>query len=114
VRDIYTAPYTEDAAQLQPRRLRSDPYQGMGLNFVVGCGYAAREGARDQTVVVRLADGVAWILDDTPDWTYGRPLAITCEEIFWDYNESKENFLGGMTSIARIRLADLGPGLPPD
>jgi hypothetical protein len=69
---IMTAPYTTDPEALQPRRLRTDMSIGIGtedLQWAVGCGYAARHLATGRDVqVVRLSDGVAWVLAGNNLW----------------------------------------------
>jgi hypothetical protein len=70
---IMTAPFTADPAvrKAKEKRLRSDPGQLGVTPFGVGCGYASRVvyDATTDTVdllVVRLSDGVSWIVKSPP------------------------------------------------
>jgi hypothetical protein len=103
-----TSPYAEDPAKLTPRRLRSEIASGVGVSpAIVGCGYAARDiysGLR----IVRLSDGRSWFLPHQPQWTWMRPLGITCDELFTKFSRNAH------PSVARIRLDSLGPGEPAD
>jgi hypothetical protein len=112
---IMTAPFTTDPQGVQPRRLRSFTEQIGAHTFAVGCGYAVNIWYND-AIVVRLSDGVSWMLPSTlgvpftspANTTYEDPIGITCDEvfIFGEY--------GGVRNIVRIRLDSLGPGTPPD
>ena len=108
-RSIMAAPYTTNPDALQPTRLRSELSGAMGTNdFAVGCGYAGHEAALPgNLLIVRIADGVSWVLPQAPDWYWGRVLGFTCEEVFVTVGYPK-------TNILRIRLDSLGPGIPPD
>lgn len=107
---IMTAPYTTDqqTAQASERRLRSDTFSFAPQPFRIGCGYAAREavvGAAMGAVVVRLSDGWSWFVVGKEGVPYPvHPLGLTCDELF----------LATFTSIARVRLDSLGPGMEPD
>lgn len=110
VRSIMTAPFTNDPTKINQRRLRSQPYQTFdAYPFVVGCGYAAHQNDGVGTLLVRISDGVSWIIgDDYPTLSLETPFGITCDEVF---------ILGGVngkTNIARVKIASLGPGTPPD
>ncbi|MBI4704836.1 MAG: hypothetical protein HY744_27345, partial [Deltaproteobacteria bacterium] len=111
IRSIMTAKFTTDPEKVKAtaRRLRSQPSQCIGCSgFVVGCGYAAHEGCCNNSYVVRLSDGVAWqIPGKYPDPMLQTPIGLTCEEVFVLAEI-------GRTTIARIRLDSLGPGMPPD
>jgi hypothetical protein len=111
-RSIMTAPFTTHPEKIQPRRLRSHPYDTVSNErFVVGCGYAAHPRLADGGVgvmVVRLSDGVAWTIPYTPDFKHPTPIGVTCDEVFL------RGYFGGLWNIARVRIDSLGPGLPPD
>jgi hypothetical protein len=110
VRSIMTAPFTTDpdVVARTERRLRSQPDYPVQVNeWVVGCGYAARD-TNNKVFVVRLSDGWAWYLPSTPTQFIGRPIGLTCDEVFFF---GKVN---GVHNIMRVRLDSLGPGLPPD
>jgi hypothetical protein len=124
VRSIMMAPFTTDPEELKAKaqRLRSDPGQLVPYPFGIGCGYAARQvftpSATDASVgsndllVVRLADGVSWIVSAPPvelGMGFGFVLGLTCEEVF-----ATANFADEPNTIVRIRLDSLGPGIPPD
>jgi hypothetical protein len=110
-RYIMTAKYTLDPERFEPRRVRSQSFKKIGnYAFKVGCGYAAQATAASgpATQVVRLSDGMLWIIKHTPEFAPHEPLGLTCDEVF---------ILGeiaGRWNIARIRLDSLGPGIPPD
>jgi hypothetical protein len=80
----------------------------------VGCGHAALDAhspsGGSQLLIIRLADGVSWLLDSPSDnhWFWGTPLAVTCDEVFTMWGP------GGSSHVRRIRLDSLGPGIPPD
>jgi hypothetical protein len=123
VRDVMTAPFTVkgEAVKSKARRLRSDPGNLTPLPYGIGCGYAARnveayvDGSTDYTsklFVVRLADGVAWIVDSplsSSGFHFNQALGISCEEIF-----ASAQFKDEANTLVRIRLDSLGPGIPPD
>jgi hypothetical protein len=105
--DVMAAPYTTDPTKVASRRLRSEegPQFG-GSPFVVGCGYAARSNGY-RTRVVRLSDGRSWLL--VPSATgFQIPRALTCTELFGDI------LVGGYSTLGRVRLDSLGPGIAPD
>lgn len=110
VRSIMTAPFTTDPGVLQARRLRSDPNdQFGGSEWQVGCGYAAHEAGVNNVIVVRLSDGVSWLVPTVyPDQVLGTAIGVTCEDVIILGN------LLGKTNIVRVRLDSLGPGIPPD
>lgn len=121
-RSVMTAPFSTDPATVQKtmRRLRSDPGNFGVYPYAVGCGHAARTvysgPVGDPTgvdlFVVRLKDGVSWIIKSTPSIQGAQflsPMGITCDEIF-----TKFQFVDDSVSIVRIRLGSLGPGTPPD
>jgi hypothetical protein len=109
VRSIMTAPYTTDPAAVVARRLRSSPFQGVGnFTWVVGCGHAANVAAANDVLVVRLSDGVSWILPTAFDLNVTAALGFTCDEIF------VRATVGETDTLARIRLDSLGAGTPPD
>ncbi|MBK7578569.1 MAG: hypothetical protein IPI67_00045 [Myxococcales bacterium] len=117
-RSIMAAPFTTDAKALQPKRLRSwQPNDIWGpTKPAVGCGYAAYSHIPDPTkpayqiLIVRLADGVSWILDSPLDnhWRWGRPIAMTCKEMFVSYGKF------AVERLRRVQLDSLGAGIPPD
>ncbi len=120
-RSIMVSPFTTEASEVQPRRLRSDPNQASDDNFVVACGFAARNaGGRDGLLVVRLSDGWSWLIpsNDTAGnrWLWSYPIGMTCDEIFVVYAETRK--IGDASplvpNIARVRLDSLGPGMAPD
>jgi hypothetical protein len=104
---IMTAPYTTDPQAVKPRRLRSYTRQISLYGWSVGCGYAANSYFGD-VIVVRLADGVSWMLHITDIMSFEDPIGVTCDEVFI------LGVYGGVRNIARVRLDSLGPGTPPD
>lgn len=107
-RSIMVAPYTTNQLALQPKRLRSD----LGVldldPFVVGHGYAGHHAYGPQSLlIVRLADGVSWIIPASETWWWNRVLGFTKDEVF-------VSIIWPAPNIARIRLDSLGPGIPPD
>lgn len=116
-RSIMTAPFTTDPAvrKATEKRLRSDPGQLSVSPFGIGCGYAAREYYTiDSTelLVVRLSDGVSWIVKAPPFSTgvqFMSVLGLTCEDVF-----AQVQFPDEVNAIVRIRLDSLGPGIVPD
>lgn len=108
-RSIMTAPFTTDPAALKPRRLRSQPGETIGVTtWVLGCGYAAHVSGLG-AIVVRIADGVSWVLPSNyPDFTPKTPIGLTCDDVF------VMGTLNGKIDIGRFRLDSLGPGTPPD
>ncbi|MBI4706085.1 MAG: hypothetical protein HY744_33745 [Deltaproteobacteria bacterium] len=110
VQSVMTAPFTTDPDALQPRRLRSADGQIALRPFHVGCGYAVRGGLfNPNTFVVRLSDGVAWIVPDAwPELKLQLPIGVDCEEVF------VAGEVNGQMDLIRVRLDSLGPGMPPD
>jgi hypothetical protein len=111
VRSIMSSPYTTDPAKVVAKRLRSDPSGSInGQPFRVACGHAAHGGKIFPVVVVRISDGVSWIVPKSPnaaDYVVD-VLGLTCEHVYL------QGYFGGRYNIARIRLDSLGPGTPPD
>jgi hypothetical protein len=120
----FVAPYTTDPTALAPRVLRDD-LGGANFGtrpFVVGCGYAALSSElrvngvlQYGITVIRLSDGVAWQLPTAINgaalpWSWERPLAITCDELFAIVAPPPTR---PEVNVARRTLASLGPGLPP-
>jgi hypothetical protein len=108
--NIVTAPYTTNPVSITKRRLRSETITPGAQKFVVGCGYAAHETATAQAEgvrIVRLSDGQSWLFlnSASPLLTWNAPIAITCTEIFINFN-----FGAAAQNLARIRLDSLGPG----
>jgi hypothetical protein len=104
---IMTSLYTTDPQAVKPRRLRSYTKQIALAGWSVGCGYAANI-YNIATIVVRLSDGVSWVLPNTSTMSFDDPIGVTCDEVyvFGRY--------GGVRNIARVRLDSLGSGTPPD
>lgn len=115
-RSIMVSSYTTDPAKIAATRLRSDPNQAFGQNFAVGCGYAAKSaGSTVGTIIVRLADGWSWRLNDNgSDWLWLRVRAISCEEVFVDAHAKSDGLPQPVLNLARVRLDSLGPGEAPD
>jgi hypothetical protein len=112
---IMTSPFSTTASGLQPRRLRSEIPNGLGVSpFVVDCGYAARQTSQGIRLV-RLSDGVSWLLaaDPSTPWEWEIPIALTCTELFAQVLVHNDGGLGS-TQYTRVRLDSLGPGTPPD
>lgn len=120
----YVAPFTTDPAQIVKRALRSDlsGYPFGTSPFVVGCGYAARAtemkrdgGFESGTLLIRLSDGYAWHLRDSPgaDWGWRMPLAITCDEIFVRVAERPTPSTAPRTNVVRVRIDSLGTPTAP-
>ncbi|MEO8800807.1 MAG: hypothetical protein ABI551_23150 [Polyangiaceae bacterium] len=104
-----TSPFTTDPSKLAPRRLRSAVPKGFETSQIkVGCGYAARANGANLRIV-HLSDGTSWVLPNNSPWSWVNPLAVTCDEVFVTVGIGS-----GSTNIARVRLASLGPGIPPD
>lgn len=114
---VMTAPFTTDPAarKAKEKRLRSDPGQLAVFPFGIGCGYAAREYATSDStelLVVRLSDGVSWIVKAPPFSTgvqFMSVLGLTCDEVF-----VQVQFPDEVNAIVRMRLDALGPGIQPD
>ncbi|MBK7584426.1 MAG: hypothetical protein IPI67_30005 [Myxococcales bacterium] len=120
-RSVWTSPFTTDPAKLVPKRLRSDPETAFDVNFVVGCGYAAHKlQPPDGMLVVRLSDGVSWILPnnltaaDKTGWHWQKGIGITCDEVFATVAVISSPTAKLVYTVARVRLDALGPGVPPD
>jgi hypothetical protein len=99
---VVSSPHTTDASALRPRRVSEDRNPLIGAApFVVGCGHAAH-WAPDGTFVVRLRDGAISALPRAERLRWGRPLALTCRELFSTY------YRGSEAGIARIALTSFG------
>ncbi|MGH7282985.1 MAG: hypothetical protein ACRELY_15785, partial [Polyangiaceae bacterium] len=104
-----TAPFATTSGTVAPRRLRSAETSGFGVSPpVVGCGYAARENGVSLRII-RLSDGVSWVLPNVSGWRWLHPLAITCSEVFASVVTSSTT-----NNVARVTIASLGAGIPPD
>lgn len=110
IRHMMTAPFTSDPAALAPRRLRSTPYSNIGSQqWEVGCGYASHTAGSYRVAIVRLSDGVSWLVSQqAPDFLPSTPLGIDCTHAYMF------GLFDGRYTIARVALASLGAGTPPD
>lgn len=118
---VFTAPYATEMTTIEAtkRRLRADMGRPADrfYQYAVGCGYAARRydvgGMTSNLLIVRLSDGQGWKINGKPlgpdnvDWA--QALGISCEHVYVGLGTK-----GSSIRIARIPLASLGPGLPPD
>ena len=108
---IMTAPYTTNPAVITPRRLRSEIANGFGVSpFLVGCGYAVRNTEQGERIV-RISDGVSWMLPQSSSWNWQSVVAITCDEIFANALAKGAN---AHVNLVRVRLDSLGPGTAAD
>ena len=110
VRRVMAATYTTDPKKLEPRTLRSHPGSILGARqWVVGCGMAANGStAPNQVAVVRISDGWSWTVPVYNDMALYEAVGITCNEVIvWGAVE-------GRSTVGRIRLDSLGPGVAPD
>ena len=106
IRRIMTAPFTSDPDQLDARRLREQPGKVSQVwPWVVGCGFGAFDN-QGQKLVVRLSDGWMWTVPTFPG--FSRPIGVTCEHVILRAT------LPTHSTLVRIRLDSLGPGLEPD
>jgi hypothetical protein len=109
---IMTAPLKTKSEELAPRRLRSESggriYDPRVIT--VGCGHAVGGNYDGHLRVVRLSDGVSWLLDATPaaSWHWMWQIGITCTHVYGNVN------IDGTTRLARVRIDSLGPGITPD
>lgn len=115
-RSIWTSPFTTDPKQIKGKRLRSDPQSAFDVNFAVGCGHAAHALHKaDGLLIVRLSDGVSWILENSPGtFAWQDAIGVTCEEVFATVSVVPAPGNGVVYSVARVRLDSLGPGIAPD
>lgn len=106
---VMAAPFTTKPEELQPKRLRSELYAHIGSNpHRVGCGYAGR-ATNQQALIVRIADGAAWVLERVEGaLRWAQLVGFTCDEVFLTAE------VGLAAHVIRIRLDSLGPGMPPD
>ncbi|MCZ2135317.1 MAG: hypothetical protein LC098_07815 [Burkholderiales bacterium] len=115
---VMTAPFTTNPAELKPRRLRSDPGRVMDNGYAVGCGYAARYVAPHHIFIVRLADGQGWHLPYSGAWKMPAVIGVDCTHVYFEYYYNGPVNSDGTREhardIARMRIADLGPGEAPD
>jgi hypothetical protein len=78
----------------------------------VGCGFATRQSPGGLRVL-RLADGVSWFLPlQGAQWAWGEAIAATCTYFYASVLALERG--QWISTIARVRLDSLGPGLPPD
>ena len=106
---VFTAPFALNSTDVSSRRLRSESVKRFGVSPIrVGCGYGARSNG-DYLRVIRLSDGVSWILPSTVGWSWLHPLAVTCEEVFTAISTGPN-----INNIARVRISSLGPGIAAD
>lgn len=106
---LMASPFALTAAGITPKRLRSESTKRYGVSPIrVGCGYAVRTNG-DYLRIVRISDGVSWVLSSTTSWSWLHPLAVTCDEVFAAVSASADT-----NNIARVRISSLGPGIPAD
>lgn len=107
--DYWTSPYANEKKDLVPRRLRSEiPNVLAGDVIKVGCGRAALVTAYGLRVV-RLSDGWSWFLPtDGKGWSWVTALGVTCTHVYVRVGYK------AATWLARLPVASLGAGDPPD
>jgi hypothetical protein len=117
---VMAAPFTTDAPTLAKtqKKLRKGIVAYTPWLWTVGCGHAARWESTSEynnaLVVVRVSDGRGWVLPGgepggSNHFSFGSVLGVTCDEIFTQVSTPQ-----GYTTIARLRLDSLGPGLAPE
>ena len=124
--DIMVAPYTTDSSKLAPKKLRSLPAQSVCIRWKVQAGYAgtyediaAGDGGyfQNDSILVRLSDGVMWTIPKRPGRYFGVPLYITETEVALEESFTMPSDAGVTEfeswSIVRYPIALLGPGTPP-
>jgi|GEM_PF-3823946 len=128
--ELWRAPYNDpDPFAHGSRVLTSDVELGAKSKVVVGCGYAAsrlRFGydgvhpVRAGLVLVRLSDGRRWRFEDdaaqtgsVTDWQYMNPAALDCTHLYVTVDARLEADRAIRETIARFKIADLGPGIAP-
>jgi hypothetical protein len=121
-RTVMTAPFSTDPAAVAQtaKALTQDPAQLTPVPYAIGCGYAAHTMYQDvdagtnssvDLFVVRLSDGMSWVVDAPPlvqGFRFNKALGFTCNELF-----AQAQFPDDADTIVRIRLDSLGPGTPP-
>jgi hypothetical protein len=67
-------------------------------------------------LLVRLADGYSWSLTGpfNGPWIWEQPLAVTCTELFATVRVRAADSGKNHATIARVSIASLGSGTPPD
>ncbi len=128
--EFWRAPYNDpDPFAHGTRVLTNDVELGAKSTVVVGCGYAAsrlRFGydgvhpVRAGLVLVRLSDGRRWRFEDdaaqtgsVTDWQYMNPAALDCTHLYVTVDARLEADRAIRETIARFKIADLGPGIAP-
>ena len=117
---MMTAKVTTDGSPPVVRYVR-DGFVGYPFGtmpVVVGCGYAARFTAVQETsgkiiqpaVIVRLRDGVTHYVDTLPPdaTSFARVVGLTCDEVFFAGNEDADGT--SRPNVFRVRLDSFGPG----
>ena len=75
-----------------------------------------RDAGRHAMRILRLSDGVSWLINATQHWVWENAVALTCTEAFIEIIESPAGRRGKTDSggLVRVRLDSLGPGIAPD
>lgn len=106
---LWTAPFTTDAAGFKPRKVALDSAQGNVVLAAHG-GYALFVNSTTTARLVRLSDGAGWLLQADPGTGFRFAAGLTDDEAWIFYNEGTELTSRG---VMRFRLDALGPPTVP-
>jgi len=96
--EVMTSPIATDPGALRPRRVAVDPNALIGAApFTVGCQRAAH-WTPEGLLLVHLETGQSTTLPAPTNARWGRPLAVTCDELFVTY------FVGARAGILRLKV----------
>jgi hypothetical protein len=102
--ELFTSPFTKDAAGLKKRKVATDKPGGR-VALAAHKGIAAFVNGEDSARVVRLADGLGWTIKADLGRTFTYVAGLTDDEV-WIF--SADEFRGLPDDILRIRLDSLG------
>jgi hypothetical protein len=110
--DMWTAPFALPPAAIQRRRVMYDAQSpgGLGVYILAFDGYALFVRNRDQARLVRLSDGLGWILTPDTGTDFASPVGITEDYVVLNTAVRFPTFpVGRGDSLIRYRRSDLGP-----
>jgi hypothetical protein len=116
--DMWTAPFALPPAVVQRRRVVYDAQSsgGLGLPLSAYDGYALFVRSRDQAHLVRLSDGLGWILTPDAGIDFVGPVGITDDYVLLSTAQriSPTSPVDREDSFVRYARKDLGPPTVPN
>lgn len=108
---LWTTPYATTEASSKPRRVAAlgDDLHSGGASLISNAGMVLAIRSNTTATLVRLADGVGWIVASEPGTGFGRALWVDDSEVWLSTYDATSGPPGEESGIVRIRRDSLGP-----